>query len=183
MAEIIIKNSFWKSLVYALLSSVVGVSFVWIGYNYLRPHITSPEKNFSYWIATGLLWFGVLMFWLLTILMFWGAYYFFRAVFDLTPQIIFDEKGIFSKKFKTGKVFWSEIKEAYLVDSNTIRLKLNNENKYLSEIHSSKILKMFPNQSFNLGFFEKDMNSYQALQVIESQLKKLVDLDRTSKIK
>jgi hypothetical protein len=112
VAEIIIKNSFWKSLVYALLNSVVGVSFVWIGYNYLRPHITSLEKDFSYWIATGLLWFGVLMFWLLTILMLWGAYYFFRAVFDFTPQIIFDEKGIFSKKFKTGKVFWSEIKEA-----------------------------------------------------------------------
>jgi hypothetical protein len=27
------------------------------------------------------------------------------------------------------------------------------------------------------------MNSYQAMQVIESQLKKLVDLDRTSEIK
>ncbi len=172
MEKIVVKNSFPKNLLFSLLCLAVGIFFACIGFFYLGTPKIAAEKNYLYWIILTFLWLAMSMFWLLTIGMLGGGYLFIRAAFDSTTQIIFDEEGIFSKTFSSRKVFWNEIEQAFLIDSNTIGLKLNNEEKYLSEIKSSKFYNFFPGSVFNLNFLAVDMKVLQAMKIITSQIER-----------
>lgn len=151
MEKIVVRNKPISNIFYAFLSLLLSLLFIWGGSSSFDPDNISA---------------GDVILWIAALLSITGTGFFLWRAFDKSPTITFDDEGISSKYFSAEKVYWNEIAEVQIIENETILLKLNNENKYMNEIQSSRLLQKMPHLAFNLNFTAATMNANEALEII-----------------